>query len=62
MIELGEYSGDGGSPSTEEDVTFLPNMDLLVRQGKEIWAIELTYLCNSTKVRVFRYSSAYTSR
>src|SRR5882724_567550 len=62
MIELGECSGDGGSPSTEEDVTFLPNMGLLVRQGEEIWAIGLTYFRNSTKVSAFRFSSANTSR
>jgi hypothetical protein len=62
MIELGECSGDGGSPSTGKDVTFLPNMGLLVRQGQEIWAIGLAYFRNSTKVSAFRLSSANTSR
>jgi len=37
-------------------------MGLLVSQGQEIWAIDLTYSRNSTKVSVFRFSAANTSR
>lgn len=58
MIELDECPGDGGGPYTGEDVTFLPNMGLLVRQGEKVWAIDLKYFFNSTKVTAFCSSSA----
>ena len=62
MIELDECPGDGGGPSTGEDVTFLPNMGLLVRQREKIWAIDLKYFFNSTKVSALRSSWANTLR
>jgi hypothetical protein len=62
MIELDERWGDGGGPSTGEDVTILPNIGLLVCQGQEIWAIDLTYFRNSTKVSAFLSSTVKTTR
>ena len=60
MIELDVCRRDRGGPSTEKDVTFLPNMGLLVRQGEKIRAIDLAYFPNSTKVSAPCSSSGNT--